>query len=95
MYASEGIDWTHVDFEDNQLCVDLIEARPPKGIGILSLLDEECIYPKVGGRACTPSQPACLACIQGFVRCLCGSGQDGACMFACSYSALCHSMLFR
>ena len=47
MYGTEGIDWTHVDFEDNQLCVDLIESRPPKGVGILSLLDEECIYPKV------------------------------------------------
>ena len=47
VYASEGIDWTHVDFEDNQECVDLIESRPPKGVGILSLLDEECIYPKV------------------------------------------------
>mmetsp|Transcript_18537 Transcript_18537/g.55885 ORF Transcript_18537/g.55885 Transcript_18537/m.55885 type:complete len:757 (+) Transcript_18537:318-2588(+) len=46
VYGSEGIDWTHVDFEDNQLCVDLIESRPPKGVGILSLLDEECIYPK-------------------------------------------------
>ncbi len=46
VYASEGIDWTHVDFEDNQECVDLIESRPPKGVGILSLLDEECIYPK-------------------------------------------------
>ncbi len=46
MYASEGIDWTHVDFEDNQECVDLIESRPPRGVGILSLLDEECIYPK-------------------------------------------------
>jgi myosin heavy subunit len=69
VYASEGIDWTHVDFEDNQLCVDLIEARPPKGIGILSLLDEECIYPKVGGCACTLSQPAFLACNpQGLVR---------------------------
>lgn len=54
MYGSEGIDWTHVDFEDNQLCVDLIESRPPKGVGILSLLDEECIYPKVA----PPSRPA-------------------------------------
>jgi myosin V len=52
VYATEGIDWTHVDFEDNQLCVDLIESRPPKGIGILSLLDEECIYPKVGASTC-------------------------------------------
>lgn len=46
VYGSEDIDWRHVDFEDNQLCVDLIESRPPKGVGILSLLDEECIYPK-------------------------------------------------
>lgn len=28
---------------DNQECVDLIEARPPAGVGILSLLDEECL----------------------------------------------------
>lgn len=26
--------------------MDLIEARPPLGVGILSLLDEECIYPR-------------------------------------------------
>lgn len=46
-YKSEGIDWSHVDFEDNQDVVDLIENRPPAGIGILTILDEECIYPKV------------------------------------------------
>lgn len=47
-YEAEGIDWAHVDFEDNQICVDLLEARPPKGTGILSLLDEECLFPRVG-----------------------------------------------
>ncbi len=47
MYASEGVDWTTVEFEDNQECLDLIEARPPKSVGILSLLDEECMFPKV------------------------------------------------
>jgi hypothetical protein len=26
-----------------QECVDLIEARPPAGVGVLSLLDEECM----------------------------------------------------
>ena len=46
-YEAEGIDWAHVDFEDNQICVDLLEARPPKGTGILSLLDEECLFPRV------------------------------------------------
>lgn len=47
VYAAEGVDWTLVEFEDNQECVDLIEARPPKSVGILSLLDEECMFPKV------------------------------------------------
>ncbi|DBA99721.1 TPA: hypothetical protein ACH3X3_012272, partial [Trebouxia sp. C0006] len=46
VYASEGVDWTTVEFEDNQECLDLIEARPPKSVGILSLLDEECMFPK-------------------------------------------------
>jgi myosin heavy subunit len=27
---SEGIDWTKVEFVDNQDCVDVIEAQPPK-----------------------------------------------------------------
>lgn len=29
-YESEGIDWTKVEFIDNQECVDVIEAVPPK-----------------------------------------------------------------
>lgn len=45
-YSREGIDWAHVDFEDNQSCVDLIEQKMPKGVGLLSLLDEECVFPK-------------------------------------------------
>lgn len=42
-YGLDGIDWTHVEFEDNQDCLDLIEKRP---LGLLSLLDEECTFPK-------------------------------------------------
>eukprot|EP00854_Cymbomonas_tetramitiformis_P001340 gene1340-1938_t len=42
-YTAEGIDWTQVEFEDNQICLDLLEARPR---GLLSLLDEQCIMPK-------------------------------------------------
>lgn len=30
-----------------QDCVDLLEARPPAGVGVLSLLDEECLFPQV------------------------------------------------
>ncbi|CAK9208721.1 unnamed protein product [Sphagnum troendelagicum] len=42
-YTSENIDWTRVDFEDNQECLDLIEKRP---LGMISLLDEECTFPR-------------------------------------------------
>ncbi len=52
-YEAEGINWAHVDFEDNQICVDLLEARPPRGTGILSLLDEECLFPRVRTLACS------------------------------------------
>ncbi|XP_057956923.1 myosin-2 [Malania oleifera] len=42
-YESDGIDWTKVDFEDNQECLDLVEKKP---LGLLSLLDEESNLPK-------------------------------------------------
>ena len=40
-YVREQIDWTFIDFSDNQPCIELIEAR----LGILSLLDEESRLP--------------------------------------------------
>ncbi|KAK7207894.1 class V myosin [Myxozyma melibiosi] len=40
-YMREEIEWTFIEFSDNQPCIDLIEAR----IGILSLLDEESRLP--------------------------------------------------
>lgn len=36
-YMREEIDWTFIDFSDNQPCIDLIEGK----LGILSLLDDE------------------------------------------------------
>jgi myosin V len=36
-YVREQIDWTFIDFSDNQPCIDLIEGK----MGILTLLDEE------------------------------------------------------
>ena len=41
-YVREKIQWTFIDFYDNQPCIDLIE----KPLGILDLLDEECRVPK-------------------------------------------------
>lgn len=42
-YIREGIDWTFIEYCDNQPVIDVIESRP---IGILNLLDEECKMPK-------------------------------------------------
>lgn len=38
-YMKEDIPWTLIDFYDNQPLIDLIEAK----MGILDLLDEECL----------------------------------------------------
>ena len=40
-YLREQINWTFIDFSDNQPCIDLIEGK----LGILSLLDEESRLP--------------------------------------------------
>ncbi|KAK3078212.1 hypothetical protein LTS18_008145, partial [Coniosporium uncinatum] len=40
-YLREQIDWTFIDFSDNQPCIDLIEGK----MGILTLLDEESRLP--------------------------------------------------
>ena len=37
-YSKEKISWNHIEYGDNQVCIDLIE----KNIGIISLLDEQC-----------------------------------------------------
>ncbi|CAI2356211.1 unnamed protein product [Caenorhabditis sp. 36 PRJEB53466] len=42
-YAREGIQWVFIDFGlDLQACIELIE----KPLGIIAMLDEECIVPK-------------------------------------------------
>jgi myosin-5 len=40
-YIKEEIDWSFIDFADNQPCIDLIEGK----MGIMNLLDEECRLP--------------------------------------------------
>jgi myosin V len=40
-YIREQIDWTFINFSDNQPCIDLIEGK----LGVLSLLDEESRLP--------------------------------------------------
>ncbi|KAA3468901.1 myosin-16 [Gossypium australe] len=43
VYQEEEIDWSYIDFVDNQDVLDLIEKKPG---GIISLLDETCMFPK-------------------------------------------------
>ncbi|CAF1082172.1 unnamed protein product [Didymodactylos carnosus] len=46
-YKKEGIQWVFIDFGmDLQACIDLIE----KPMGILSILEEECIVPKASDK---------------------------------------------
>ncbi|KAG0499460.1 hypothetical protein HPP92_004151 [Vanilla planifolia] len=42
-YTNEQINWSYIDFVDNQDILDLIEKKP---VGIVSLLDEACMFPK-------------------------------------------------
>jgi myosin-5 len=41
-YTKEKIDWSYIEFKDNQGCLDLIEKK----LGIIDLLDEECTFPR-------------------------------------------------
>lgn len=42
-YKREAIDWSYIEFVDNQDVLDLIEKKPG---GIVALLDEACMFPK-------------------------------------------------
>ena len=43
-YIAEGLSWSTIDYQDNQLCLDLLCKRPS---GIIQLLDDESNFPKV------------------------------------------------
>ncbi|CAM9507367.1 unnamed protein product, partial [Heterosigma akashiwo] len=42
-YDREGIEWSFIEFPDNQDCLDLIEGKPQ---GLIAMLDDECRLPK-------------------------------------------------
>ncbi|XP_027903170.1 myosin-15-like isoform X2 [Vigna unguiculata] len=42
-YTKEEINWSYIEFIDNQDVLDLIEKKP---IGVIALLDEACMFPK-------------------------------------------------
>jgi len=47
-YDKEKINWSKIQFNDNQNCIDLIEKTRPAGL--LALLDEECRFPKASDK---------------------------------------------
>eukprot|EP01102_Stenamoeba_stenopodia_P010426 TRINITY_DN313_c0_g2_i1.p1 TRINITY_DN313_c0_g2~~TRINITY_DN313_c0_g2_i1.p1 ORF type:complete len:1518 (+),score=388.08 TRINITY_DN313_c0_g2_i1:55-4608(+) len=42
-YIKEKIDWSYIEFRDNQECLDLIEKKP---LNIIAILDEESMFPR-------------------------------------------------
>ncbi|KAI3676860.1 hypothetical protein L1987_86474 [Smallanthus sonchifolius] len=42
-YSKEEINWSYIEFVDNQDILDLIEKKPG---GVLALLDEACMFPR-------------------------------------------------
>lgn len=46
-YAAEGIDWSYVEFIDNQECLDLLEGSPVNpSLAVFPLIDEACRMPR-------------------------------------------------
>ena len=43
-YNNEAINWSHIEFVDNQEALDMIAAKP---MNIIALVDEESKFPKV------------------------------------------------
>ena len=56
-YAREGIDWSYVEFIDNQDCLDVLEgSQDSPSLAVFPLIDEACRLP----RATYQVWPTCL-----------------------------------
>lgn len=43
LYTSEGINWSHITWQDNQHIIDSLDKRP---LGLFCLVDSECLMPQ-------------------------------------------------
>ncbi|CAL1540613.1 unnamed protein product [Lymnaea stagnalis] len=64
-YKKEGIDWKEINFVDNKPLLDIFLKKP---IGILSLLDEESLFPKGTDQSFVDKINKALAGCQYFVK---------------------------
>ena len=56
IYVDEGIDWSYVDYTDNQDVLDILEgggASQRHGIGVFPIIDEYCRIPKATATSLT------------------------------------------
>ena len=52
-YAREGIDWSYVEFIDNQDCLDCLEGAPEApSLAVFPLIDEACRLPRATYQVC-------------------------------------------
>ncbi|MEW5300071.1 MAG: hypothetical protein WDW36_003028 [Sanguina aurantia] len=58
-YEREEIDWSYIQFVDNQDVLDLIEGK----LGILDMLDEVCKFPTATGKDLAEKLAASPACV--------------------------------
>lgn len=58
-YEREKIDWSYIQFVDNQDVLDLIEGK----MGILDLLDEQCRFPTATHKVRRGRMELCLCCL--------------------------------
>jgi len=57
-YALEGIDWSYVEFVDNQDCLDLLEGPSSNpNLAVFPLIDEACRLPRATYEVPPPPLP--------------------------------------
>ena len=60
-YAREGIDWSYVEFVDNQDCLDVLEGSPAApSLAVFPQIDEACRLPRATYQARSRTDRSCV-----------------------------------
>ena len=77
VYIEEGIEWSYVDYVDNQHVLDVIEgSKSPYCPGVLPVLDEYCRIPKATAISFTSALKKGMSEKKGFFECKSKLRQD-------------------